>query len=218
MRDQEKERVDTLIASDWHLGWKRCEAKTIIVMLSHFKYERLILNGDIFHGLDLSGMRRSHFDILKCISDATKSGCEVIWVSGNRDNKIAYLSAAFAGAQIREEYLWRYRGKKYLAIHGDQFEKHRPRAFPEATRDYEIADGALAYAKRRNVNYIICGHWHVLEDRSNKGRFYYNAGCGTHLPVTCITVGKKGIRAHRFFDKRAVKIREKQLSTIEKSK
>jgi UDP-2,3-diacylglucosamine pyrophosphatase LpxH len=216
MRDQKKERVDTLIASDWHLGSKICEAKTIIVMLSHFKYERLILNGDIFDDLDLSGMRRSHFDILKCISGATKSGCEVIWVSGNRDKKIACLSAAFAGAQIREEYLWRYRGKKYLAIHGDQFEKHRPRAFPEATR--EIADGALAYANRRNVDFIICGHAHGLEDRSNKDRFYYNAGCGTHLPVTCITVDKKGIRVHKFFDKRAVKIREKQLFAIEKSK
>jgi UDP-2,3-diacylglucosamine pyrophosphatase LpxH len=212
MRDQKKERVDTLIASDWHLGWKRCEAKTIIVMLSHFKYERLILNGDIFDDLDLSGMRRSHFDILECISGATKSGCEVIWVSGNHDKKIAYLSAAFAGAQIREEYLWRYRGQKYLAIHGDQFEKHRPRAFPEATR--EIADGALAYANRRNVDYIICGHAHGLEDRSNKGRFYYNSGCGTHLPVTCITVGKRGIRAHKFFDKNAAKIREKQLSPL----
>jgi hypothetical protein len=63
MRDQKKECVDTLIASDWHSGWKRCEAKTIIVMLSHFKYNRLILNGDIFDGLDLSGMRRSHFII-----------------------------------------------------------------------------------------------------------------------------------------------------------
>jgi UDP-2,3-diacylglucosamine pyrophosphatase LpxH len=216
MRAQKKERVDTLIASDWHLGWKRCEAKTILVMLSHFKYERLILNGDIFDDLDLSGMRRSHFDILKCISDSTKSGCEVIWVSGNRDKNIAYLSAAFAGAQIREEYLWRYQGKKYLAIHGDQFEKHRSRAFREAT--CEIADGALVYASRRNVDYIICGHAHDLEDRSNKGRFYYNAGCGTHLPVTCITVGKKGIRAHKFFDKRAAKIRDKQLSTIKKSK
>jgi UDP-2,3-diacylglucosamine pyrophosphatase LpxH len=216
MRDQRKERVDTLIVSDWHLGWKRCEAKTIIVMLSHFKSQRLILNGDIFNDLDLSGMRRSHFDILKCISDATKSGCEVIWIGGNRDRKIAHLSAAFAGAQIRDEYLWRYRGKKYLAIHGDQFEKHGPRAFPEAT--CEMADGALAYANRRNVDYIICGHAHSLEDRSNKRRCYYNAGCGTHLPVTCITVGKKGIRAHKFFDKRAVKVREKQLCTIEKSK
>jgi hypothetical protein len=46
MRAQKKERVDTLIASDWHLGWRRCEAKTILVMLSHFKCERLILNGD----------------------------------------------------------------------------------------------------------------------------------------------------------------------------
>lgn len=216
MRDQRKERVDTLIASDWHLGWKRCEAKTIIVMLSHFKSQRLILNGDIFNDLDLSGMRRSHFDILKCISDATKSGCEVIWISGNRDRKIAHLSAAFAGAQIRDEYLWRYRGKKYLAIHGDQFEKHGPRALPEAT--CEMANGALAYANRRNVDYIICGHQHCLEDRSNQHRSYYNAGCGTHLPVTCITVGKKGIRVHKFFDKRAVKIREKQLSTNEKSK
>jgi hypothetical protein len=59
---------------------------------------------------------------------------------------------------------------------------------------------------------------HGLEDRSNKDRFYCNAGCGTHLPVTCITVDKKGIRAHKFFDKRAVKIREKQLFAIEKSK
>jgi UDP-2,3-diacylglucosamine pyrophosphatase LpxH len=215
MRDEKKERVDTLIASDWHLGWKRCEAKTIIVMLSHFKYERLILNGDIFDGLDLSGLRRSHFEILKCISDATKAGSEVIWISGNRDRKLAYISAAFAGAEMLDEYSWRYRGKTYLVIHGDQFEKSRPRAFPAAT--CEIADGALAYANRRNVDYIICGHWHCLEEFSNKGRYYYNAGCGTHLPVTCITIGPNGIRAHKFFDKRAIKIREKQLSANEKS-
>jgi UDP-2,3-diacylglucosamine pyrophosphatase LpxH len=212
MRDQKKERVDTLIASDWHLGWKGCEAKTIIVMLSHFTSQRLILNGDIFHDLDLSRMTRSQFNILQCISDATKAGCEVIWISGNRDRKFTSMSAAFAGAEILEEYLWRYRGKKYLAIHGDQFEKRRPRSIPEAT--CEMADGALAYASRRNIDYIICGHAHSLENSSAKGRHYYNAGCGTQLPVTCITVSTKGIRAHKFFDKRAIKIREKQLSSI----
>jgi UDP-2,3-diacylglucosamine pyrophosphatase LpxH len=210
---QDRESVDTLLASDWHLGSKECEAKIIVAMLDHFLYKRLVLVGDIFDGLDLRGMSRSHFKVLKRMAHASASGCDVVRISGNHDPEFADLSAALGGKPITEEYQWEYRGKKYLAIHGDQFEKGRPRAHPEVT--HTVYEGALAYAQRRGVDYIICGHVHSLKARSKNGRFYYNAGSGTHRPVTCITIGEKNIRAHKFFGSKGVKIEVKQLPCIE---
>jgi UDP-2,3-diacylglucosamine pyrophosphatase LpxH len=56
-----------------------------------------------------------------------------------------------------------------------------------------VAQGAAAYAMRRGVDGIFCGHTHLPLARMFDGVTYHNTGCWTEKPATFITVGGHGI-------------------------
>src|SRR3989344_5702415 len=117
-----RERVCALAISDVHLGSELCKAKTVEAILSHFECGELILNGDIFDDLNLKRLKRSHFDVLKKISGHAKRGAKIIWIRGNHDEDLADVYAAFVGADVLDDYIWMWSGKKVIWIHGDQFD------------------------------------------------------------------------------------------------
>ena len=231
-------RVPLLAISDLHLGSELCKAQTIEAILSYFEPQELVLVGDIFDDLNLKRLKRSHFDVLKRISGLAKRGCNVNWIRGNHDEDLADVFAAFVGADVLDEYVWRWNHKKVIFIHGDQFDtfmeefpwasaiftdiywwfqyslgligldrladrvcrfcKRHAKGYTRAKRN--VADGALEYARLKSAQHIICGHTHQKEDRFWKGRHYHNTGCGTEIPVTCITFTDTEIRRHHFDD------------------
>ncbi|MBU6231921.1 MAG: UDP-2,3-diacylglucosamine diphosphatase [Patescibacteria group bacterium] len=113
-------KVDTLILSDLHLGAPTSKPKKISALLNHLKFKRLILLGDIFDSSDFTRLEPDHLSLLSLIKSLSRKGVEIIWIRGNHDD--IHEVAKFIGSPLREEYMWDHGGKRFLAIHGDQFD------------------------------------------------------------------------------------------------
>ena len=215
-------RVDTLVISDIHLRSMVCRAPALLAMLLDFEFKRLIVNGDLLDTLR-GRLPKLHRKVLEHIRQLEKNGCDVVFVDGNHDPDIK---------SPKEQYLWKYNGELYLAMHGHQFDKIHD-AHPwlanfgdkvyrcaqvlltherELARNIKrrnkkwieagevIAAGAAAYAQTLGAQYVLCGHTHRALRRHfpQIGVTYYNSGCWTDIPSSCITIGEKGIEIHEY--------------------
>jgi len=72
-----------------------------------------------------------------------------------------------------------------------RFLKRRTKLWLEMSE--HVGQRALAYAKKRNVDHIFCGHTHQPFSSASGSVAYHNTGCWTDWPATFITVGDYGI-------------------------
>ncbi len=116
-------RVDTLLVSDIHLGSAVSRAHDLLAELKKHSFRKLVLLGDVFDNLNFKRLRDDHWELLSYIRDLTKPemAVEVVWILGNHDAPLESFSP-FIGAEGTSEFLWKHAGKKYLAIHGHQFD------------------------------------------------------------------------------------------------
>jgi len=57
----------------------------------------------------------------------------------------------------------------------------------------KVAHGAMLYGKKHEADYVFCGHTHKALEKRNHYVAYYNSGCWTDNPCTCITIDEKKI-------------------------
>ncbi|HLM84538.1 MAG TPA: UDP-2,3-diacylglucosamine diphosphatase [Candidatus Bathyarchaeia archaeon] len=114
-------RSHTLIISDLHLGSRVSRAKEAAEFLKGFDFKKLILLGDVFEDLNLNRLRSDDWKFLALLAHISKTR-KVRWVVGNHDKDLAKVFAALTGAKAYNVYTWRVKNKKYLAIHGHQFD------------------------------------------------------------------------------------------------
>jgi len=113
--------IDTLIISDIHLGDRHTRCQEILDLLDKYDYKKLILNGDIIDGLRLQRLHTGHWKILSKLRRLSKNH-EVIWVHGNHDAEPNLLSQLL-GLKVYKRYIWQSENKKFLAIHGHQYDR-----------------------------------------------------------------------------------------------
>ncbi len=116
---------DTVILSDIHLGSETSRASDVLAMLKSITFRRLVLLGDIFNDLNFSRLKKEHWHLLSYIRKLSnpKRNVEVVWVEGNHDQGLTDVMSHLVGVEVYQEYTWDYRGKRYLAIHGHQFDR-----------------------------------------------------------------------------------------------
>ncbi len=121
----EKEKTDTLIISDIHLGSRVARPKAVKRILEMFDFSRLILLGDIFDDLNFTRLKKDHWNLLAMIRKLSNpgKGKEVVWVEGNHDEGLSEIVSLMMGVKVYDEYYWISGGKRFLAIHGHQFDK-----------------------------------------------------------------------------------------------
>jgi len=119
--NKETKKTHTLILSDFHLGSRVSRSKEIYELLKDFKFKKLILLGDIFESLNFGRLKEEDWKLLSLISEFSKTR-KVKWVRGNHDRDFSKFFQTFTGAKVYRFYKWRYKNKKYLAIHGHQFD------------------------------------------------------------------------------------------------
>jgi UDP-2,3-diacylglucosamine pyrophosphatase LpxH len=222
-------KTHTIIISDIHLGSFVSRADKTLALLESYSFKKLILLGDIFDDLNFSDLNQDHWKLLAYLGKISKTK-KVRWVEGNHDKGLSKIIGPLMGAKIYKNYRWQYKNKKYLAIHGHQFDrflidntflsyaasffynivqkvdfKNRPfsRLLKRKSKGWlrlsdKVAYSALAYAKRRRVNYIFCGHTHKPMYRIKKGIKYYNSGCWTDNPCTFVTIDEKKIEIKEY--------------------
>lgn len=126
-RDPETIRVRTLFLSDLHLGTKGCQAEALLEFLRCYDAETIYLVGDIVDGWRLKSgwyWPQSHNDVVQKLLRKVRKGTSLVYVPGNHDEFLRdYIGVNLGGIELAEHALHETAdGKRYLVIHGDQFD------------------------------------------------------------------------------------------------
>ena len=160
--------LDSVIASDLHLGADNCEADRIVgffndILHGRIKTKRLILNGDIFDSSHIGILSKSHWMVLSLLRKISKK-IEVIWICGNHDPFVEFL-ALLMGTEIGDEYIFETGDISVLVLHGHQFDRFIDR-HPLLTSIGDTLYGLLQrfdkshrlarFAKQKSKTFIRC--------------------------------------------------------------
>lgn len=117
----------TLFLSDIHLGSKPAKAEFLIDFLRFHDAETIYLVGDIVDGWRL---RRSwhwpqaHNDVVQKLLRKARKGTRIYYVAGNHDEFLrGFQGVHFGGIVVADRIVHEAAdGRRYLVIHGDQFD------------------------------------------------------------------------------------------------
>jgi len=117
----------SVFISDIHLGTRGCQARHLLDFIKHLRTERLFLVGDIIDGWKMkSGIYwpQAHNDVVQKILRMARKGVEVIYIPGNHDDRAReFIGVHFGGVRVAREYIHKAAdGKRYLVVHGDEFD------------------------------------------------------------------------------------------------
>ncbi len=121
MPKRSKNRAHTLIISDLHLGSMVSRPAVVLDFVKNFHFKKLILLGDVFESLNFNELGEDDWKLLSLFSELSKKK-KVRWVIGNHDIGLTKFFSSLTGIKTYMHYTWHYNGKKYLAIHGHQFD------------------------------------------------------------------------------------------------
>jgi UDP-2,3-diacylglucosamine pyrophosphatase LpxH len=122
-----KRRYRTVFLSDIHLGTRGCRSDFLVDFLNRVECERLFLVGDIVDGWRLRKSwywDASHDEVIRLLLRAARNGTEVTYIPGNHDEVLRdWLGMEIAGVRLVNEAVHTGAdGRRYLVIHGDQFD------------------------------------------------------------------------------------------------
>jgi len=122
------EQVRSLFVSDVHLGTRACQADRLLSFLRRYEAEFLFLVGDI---IDFWAMNRgivwseSQNTVVQKVLRRARRGEKVIFIPGNHDEALReYDDTSFGGIHVVKRYVHiTADGRRYLLIHGDEFDQ-----------------------------------------------------------------------------------------------
>jgi len=122
-----KLRCRTVILSDLHLGTPDSKVAEVNHFLRNVRCAKLILNGDIIDGWQLSRRGRwnkGHTRFIRIVLKMLeKRNTEVIYLRGNHDDILSkFLPLRFENLNIVEEHVHESPSGRYLVLHGDIFD------------------------------------------------------------------------------------------------
>lgn len=119
--------VRSIFISDVHLGSRGCQAHLLLDFLRHYNAETFYLVGDIIDGWRLKKSwywPQSHNDVVQKLLRKGRKGARLVYIAGNHDEFMReYLGMQFGVIEVADSVVHTSaNGKKYLVIHGDQFD------------------------------------------------------------------------------------------------
>jgi UDP-2,3-diacylglucosamine pyrophosphatase LpxH len=123
----ETRRFRALFISDIHLGTKACQAEALLDFMRRHEAPKIYLVGDI---VDFWRIRRgiywpqSHNDVLQKLLRKVRKGTELVYIPGNHDEAMRdYCGSQFGGVAIERQTIHvGADGRRYLIMHGDEFD------------------------------------------------------------------------------------------------
>ena len=121
-------QFNSIWISDTHLGLRACKAEFLLDFLSHVECKQLYLVGDIIDFWHMKkGMRwpALHNRVVQQVMCMASRGTQVIYVPGNHDELFRdYLGTSFGGIEMQAEAIHQTAdGRKFLVLHGDEFDQ-----------------------------------------------------------------------------------------------
>lgn len=113
--------------SDVHLGTRGCKAEFLLDFLKNTESEYLYLVGDMIDGWRLKRSwywPQAHNDVVQKLLRKARKGTKVIYVPGNHDEFARdYTDFHFGDVEVLDEAIHTgLDGRRYLIMHGDQFD------------------------------------------------------------------------------------------------
>lgn len=113
--------------SDVHLGTRTCQAGLLLDFLEEHDADTFYLVGDI---VDFWRIKRgvvwpqTHNDVLQKLLGKARRGARIIFIPGNHDDGLRqYCGQRFGGIEIERQTIHETAdGKRYLVMHGDEFD------------------------------------------------------------------------------------------------
>jgi UDP-2,3-diacylglucosamine pyrophosphatase LpxH len=120
-------RFRTIWLSDIHLGTRGCKAEFLLEFLKYTESDRLYLVGDIIDGWRLRKSwywAQSHNDVIQKLLRKARKGTHVVYIPGNHDELLRdYLDLHLGGIHVVGEAIHEMAdGRRFLVLHGDQFD------------------------------------------------------------------------------------------------
>jgi len=120
-------RVRAVFISDVHLGTRTAQASRLLQFLKAYEADTIYLVGDI---IDFWKVRRgphwaqSHNDVLQKLLRRVRKGTRLIYIPGNHDEGLRdYIGLRFGGVEIHRDIIHTTAaGRRYLVLHGDEFD------------------------------------------------------------------------------------------------
>ena len=122
-----KTHYRTLWLSDIHLGNRDCKAEYLLSFLNNITVDTLYLVGDIVDMWQMTKQFRwpkTHNQVMHRLMQMGQEGTRVVYLPGNHDEPIqSYSGMAFGDIEIERQLVHTTaQGKRYLVLHGDQFD------------------------------------------------------------------------------------------------
>ncbi len=117
----------TLFLSDIHLGSKGCQANLLLDFMRFHDAGTIYLVGDIVDGWRLKKRwhwPQAHNDVVQKLLRKGRKGSRIIYLPGNHDEFLRdYLGLQMGGVEIIDSLVHEAAdGKRYLVVHGDQYD------------------------------------------------------------------------------------------------
>ena len=120
-------KVRSLFLSDIHLGSKASKADFLLDFLRVYEAETIFLVGDIVDGWRL---KRSWYwpqncnDVVQKLLRKGRKGARIVYVPGNHDDFLReFPGVHFGGIEVAQNFIHEAAdGKRYLILHGDEFD------------------------------------------------------------------------------------------------
>ncbi len=117
----------SVFISDVHLGTRAAQAQVLLDFLKYVEADTYYLVGDI---VDFWKVRRgpawsqSHNDVVQKLLRKVRKGARVVFIPGNHDEALRdYCGHSFGGIDVMRDAIHvRPDGRRYLVMHGDEFD------------------------------------------------------------------------------------------------
>ncbi len=141
-----------LFISDVHLGMKAIQIGALLDFLEAHDADTIYLVGDMLDGWRLQKSWRwpqSYNALVQSLLSKAKAGARIIYLPGNHDEFLRdYLGTYFGDIEIADQVIHHTAdGKRYLVIHGDQFDV----VVRHAKWLAHLGDWAYNFALRANI-------------------------------------------------------------------
>lgn len=163
---EDARRYRAVFISDVHLGTRSTQAAALLDFLKHVDADVFYLVGDI---VDFWKMRRGphwpqpHNDVLQKLLRKARKGARIVFIPGNHDEGLRdFCGQTFGRIEIvRDAIHTRSDGRRYVVIHGDEFDvvvRYAKWLAFLGDRSYELAlwtNAPLNWLRRR----LGFGYW-----------------------------------------------------------
>ena len=123
-----KRKVSAIFVSDLHLGTRSSQDQRFLDFLRAYDAKTLYLVGDLIDGwrLKRSGWYwpQGHNDVLQKLLRKARKGTKIIYIPGNHDEFLRnFLGLKFGGVKVVDRVVHTtVDGRRFLVLHGDQFD------------------------------------------------------------------------------------------------